>query len=71
MQVADLFYTTQQLFGGVDVVVRTAGIITLSPLTDFSLNGKDQASIDRLANIAPLQRLVRRVSSAIRAAKRP
>lgn len=42
VQVADLFDTAEQIFGGVDVVVHTAGIMILSPLTDFSLDVLDR-----------------------------
>jgi 3-oxoacyl-[acyl-carrier protein] reductase len=42
VQVADLFDTAEQIFGGVDVVVHTAGIMVLSPLTDFSLDVLDR-----------------------------
>jgi 3-oxoacyl-[acyl-carrier protein] reductase len=42
VQVADLFETAEQLYGGVDVVVHTAGIMLLSPLTEFSLDDLDR-----------------------------
>ncbi|WP_438829941.1 SDR family oxidoreductase [Actinoplanes friuliensis] len=40
-QVEQLFTETEQQFGGVDVVVNTAGIMLLSPLTELSLDDFD------------------------------
>jgi len=40
--VAALFDTTQRLYGGVDVVVHTAGIMLLSPLAELDLGALDQ-----------------------------
>jgi 3-oxoacyl-[acyl-carrier protein] reductase len=40
--VAALFDRTEDTFGGVDVVVNTAGIMLLSPLTDLELADLDQ-----------------------------
>jgi 3-oxoacyl-[acyl-carrier protein] reductase len=37
-----LFDTTERTFGGVDVVVNTAGIMLLSPLADFDLDDLDR-----------------------------
>ncbi|GAA1108155.1 SDR family oxidoreductase [Kribbella jejuensis] len=45
-QVADLFDATERLYGGVDVVVHTAGIMLLSPLATFEL-----ADLDRMHRI--------------------
>ena len=42
-QVAALFDTVEQTFGGVDVVVNTAGIMLLSPLVELDL-----ADLDRM-----------------------
>ncbi|TDO44822.1 3-oxoacyl-[acyl-carrier protein] reductase [Kribbella sp. VKM Ac-2571] len=42
VQVADLFDTAEQLYGGVDVVVHTAGIMLLSRLTEFGLEDLDR-----------------------------
>jgi len=41
-QVADLFDTAEQLYGGVDVVVHTAGIMLLAPLAEFGLDDLDR-----------------------------
>ena len=41
-QVAALFDAVEAEFGGVDVVVNTAGIMLLSPLTDLSLDDFDR-----------------------------
>ena len=41
-QVADLFDSVEQRHGGVDVVVHTAGIMLLSPLTELSLDDLDR-----------------------------
>ena len=41
--VADLFDQVEQLYGGVDVVVNTAGIMALSPLAELDL-----ADLDRM-----------------------
>jgi len=35
--VAELFDTTERTFGGVDVVVHAAGVLSLAPLVDFDL----------------------------------
>lgn len=40
-QVAAMFEETQRLYGGVDVVVNTAGVMILGPLADFSLDDFD------------------------------
>jgi 3-oxoacyl-[acyl-carrier protein] reductase len=40
--VADLFDLTEQTFGGVDVVVNTAGRMDLAPLVDFDLATLDE-----------------------------
>ncbi|MEV6897027.1 SDR family oxidoreductase [Amycolatopsis sp. NPDC051372] len=45
-QVAALFDTAEQRYGGVDVVVHTAGIMLLSPLTELKL-----ADLDRMHRI--------------------
>lgn len=42
VEVVELFDTAEQLYGGVDVVVHTAGIMLLSPLTDFGLDDLDR-----------------------------
>jgi 3-oxoacyl-[acyl-carrier protein] reductase len=42
VQVEELFDTAEQLYGGVDVVVHTAGIMLLSPLTEFGLDDLDR-----------------------------
>jgi 3-oxoacyl-[acyl-carrier protein] reductase len=42
LQVGELFDTAEQLYGGVDVVVHTAGIMLLAPLTEFSLEDLDR-----------------------------
>jgi 3-oxoacyl-[acyl-carrier protein] reductase len=44
--VADLFDLTEQTFGGVDVVVNTAGRMDLAPLVDF-----DFATLDEMLRI--------------------
>jgi 3-oxoacyl-[acyl-carrier protein] reductase len=41
-QVADLFDAAEQRYGGIDVVVNTAGIMLLSPLVDLNLNDLDR-----------------------------
>ncbi len=41
-QVAAMFDQTETAFGGVDVVIHTAGIMILSPLTDFDLDEFDR-----------------------------
>ncbi|MEU8795676.1 SDR family oxidoreductase [Streptomyces sp. NPDC048643] len=41
-QVAALFDTAEQRYGGVDVVVNVAGIMLLSPLAELSLNDLDR-----------------------------
>ena len=41
-QVAALFDTAEQRYGGVDVVVHTAGIMLLSPLTELNLDDLDR-----------------------------
>ncbi len=41
-QVAALFDRAEELFGGVDVVVHTAGIMTLSPLAELDLADFDR-----------------------------
>ncbi|RBY80236.1 3-ketoacyl-ACP reductase [Blastococcus sp. TF02-09] len=41
-QVAALFDTAEQAYGGVDVVVNTAGIMLLSPVTELSLDDFDR-----------------------------
>ncbi len=41
-QVAAMFEHTERLYGGVDVVVNTAGIMILAPLADFSLDDFDR-----------------------------
>lgn len=41
-QVAAMFDETKRLYGGVDVVVNTAGIMILAPLVDFSLDDFDR-----------------------------
>ncbi|GAA1650023.1 SDR family oxidoreductase [Actinoplanes couchii] len=40
-QVQDLFDTVERQFGGVDVVVNTAGVMILSPLTEMSVDDFD------------------------------
>jgi 3-oxoacyl-[acyl-carrier protein] reductase len=45
-QVSQLFDTTEESFGGVDVVVNTAGIMLLAPLSDLDL-----ADFDRMHRI--------------------
>jgi 3-oxoacyl-[acyl-carrier protein] reductase len=45
-QVASLFEVAEQTYGGVDVVVNTAGIMLLSPLVDFAL-----ADFDRMHRV--------------------
>ena len=41
-QVAAMFDEIETAFGGVDVVIHTAGIMVLSPLTDFDLDEFDR-----------------------------
>lgn len=41
-QVAAMFNTAEQRYGGVDVVVHTAGIMLLSPLTELNLDDLDR-----------------------------
>ena len=41
-EVAAMFDVAEQTFGGVDVVVNTAGIMLLSPLTELSLDDFDR-----------------------------
>jgi 3-oxoacyl-[acyl-carrier protein] reductase len=41
-QVAALFERAEELYGGVDVVVHTAGIMLLSPLAELSLDDLDR-----------------------------
>jgi 3-oxoacyl-[acyl-carrier protein] reductase len=41
-QVAELFDTAEQVYGGVDVVVHTAGIMLLSRLAEFDLEDLDR-----------------------------
>jgi 3-oxoacyl-[acyl-carrier protein] reductase len=41
-QVAALFDRAEERFGGIDVVVHAAGIMLLSPLTEFSLDDLDR-----------------------------
>jgi 3-oxoacyl-[acyl-carrier protein] reductase len=41
-QVQDLFDAVDQQFGGIDVVVNTAGIMLLSPLTELSIDDFDR-----------------------------
>ena len=41
-QVADLFDAVQDRYGGVDVVVHTAGIMRLAPLAELDLDDLDQ-----------------------------
>ncbi|MEU4671814.1 SDR family oxidoreductase [Amycolatopsis sp. NPDC023774] len=41
-QVAALFDTAEQRYGGVDVVVHTAGIMLLAPLTELKLDDLDR-----------------------------
>lgn len=41
-QVAAMFDQTEATYGGVDVVVHAAGVMTLSPLVDFDLDAFDQ-----------------------------
>lgn len=41
-QVAALFDTAEQRYGGVDVLVHTAGIMLLSPLTELNLDDLDR-----------------------------
>jgi 3-oxoacyl-[acyl-carrier protein] reductase len=40
--VAELFDTTERLYGGVDVVAHTAGIMLLAPLTELDLDALDR-----------------------------
>lgn len=40
--VASLFEGAEQVFGGVDVVVHAAGVMTLSPLAEFDLDALDR-----------------------------
>jgi len=42
LQVGELFDTLEERYGGVDVVVHTAGIMLLSPLADFDLEDLDR-----------------------------
>jgi len=42
LQVGELFDTLEERYGGVDVVVHTAGIMLLSPLADFNLEDLDR-----------------------------
>ncbi|MFG6191846.1 SDR family oxidoreductase [Nonomuraea sp. JJY05] len=41
-QVAAMFDEVQELYGGVDVVVHTAGVMLLTPLTDLKLDDLDR-----------------------------
>lgn len=41
-QVAALFAETERRYGGVDVVVNTAGVMMLAPLADFALDDFDR-----------------------------
>ena len=45
-QMAELFETVEQRFGGIDVVVNTAGIMLLAPLAEMSL-----ADFDRMHRV--------------------
>lgn len=38
---AALFDQAEQLYGGVDVLVHSAGVMILSPLAEFDLDGFD------------------------------
>jgi 3-oxoacyl-[acyl-carrier protein] reductase len=41
-QMAELFATTERRFGGIDVVVNTAGVMLLAPLVEMSLEDFDR-----------------------------
>jgi 3-oxoacyl-[acyl-carrier protein] reductase len=41
-EVSALFHTAEQTFGGVDVVVHAAGVMTLAPLVDLDLDALDR-----------------------------
>jgi len=38
----DVFETVEQAFGGIDVVVNTAGVMTLGPIAEYSLDDFDK-----------------------------
>lgn len=71
-QISGLFDRVESEFGGVDVVVNTAGVMSLAPVTEFDLDRFDRIQRTNVrGTFVVSQQAARRVRSAARSSTSP